>query len=646
MIYSLKTPFVVASLGVSVWMMASIENGSSQRNSFHGKKPVLNAHQVRSLGFQSNALFSAAGICYNCHGYDANQSSSVDAAGNDINVIDAWAGTMMANSARDPFWRAKVSHEVDVNPAHQSALEGTCTKCHAPLGKFNAMHLGTPYGMTELAADSVGLDGVSCGACHQQKDTLMGKRFSGELYYDTLKNVYGPFTNPMGPMAGNIGYTPVYSPHINHAGLCGGCHTLITQATDLSGNLTGTSFVEQATYHEWLNSNFNNETFPTTGITCQGCHIPRTNDQVRLSTGPPFGLYRSPFGKHELVGANIFMLRLLKNNRTLLNIYSTAVQLDSSILRTQRMLQQQTLDLNLALSNRTADTAFYSLTLHNKAGHKFPSGYPSRRAYVEFVVRDEMGDTLFKSGIRSNNELVGQDPVFEPHYNFIRDENEVQIYEMVMSDINGDPTSILERGYQASKDNRLAPEGFTDAHIAYDTCKIVGNATLDSDFNRNGATQGTGSDILHYNIPLNGYSGLLNVSARVYYESVPGRFVQEMFSHSTPEIDLFETLFNSADRSPILVAEALLQEGFTNVEENNLPDLIIYPNPSADGLFRFSSSTISISTIEVFDLSGRMIASYQPNGPTQQFQISTSPGIYLVRICTPSGNCIRKVEVR
>ena len=38
---------------------------------------------------------------------------------------------MMANSARDPFWRAKVSHEILVNPAHSVGLQDKCTSCHA-----------------------------------------------------------------------------------------------------------------------------------------------------------------------------------------------------------------------------------------------------------------------------------------------------------------------------------------------------------------------------------------------------------------------------------------------------------------------------------------------------------------------------------
>jgi hypothetical protein len=41
--------------------------------------------------------------------------------GRDVNVVNDWRSSLMANSARDPFFRAKLDHEVLVNPAHSEA---------------------------------------------------------------------------------------------------------------------------------------------------------------------------------------------------------------------------------------------------------------------------------------------------------------------------------------------------------------------------------------------------------------------------------------------------------------------------------------------------------------------------------------------
>ena len=85
-----------------------------------------------------------------------------------------------------------------------------------------------------------------------------GYTYSGIISYDTAPHVeYGPFTMPsVGPMQLYEGFTPVYSPHMDQAKVCSSCHTLVTQSVDLAGTFTGGFFVEQATYHEYINSDF------------------------------------------------------------------------------------------------------------------------------------------------------------------------------------------------------------------------------------------------------------------------------------------------------------------------------------------------------------------------------------------------------
>ena len=92
---------------------------------------------------------------------------------------------MMANSAKDPFWRAKVSHETAVNPEHTEELEDKCTSCHAPLGHYGVRfdEGATHFSMAELLEDSLALDGVSCNACHAQSAVNIGNQFSGLLNF-------------------------------------------------------------------------------------------------------------------------------------------------------------------------------------------------------------------------------------------------------------------------------------------------------------------------------------------------------------------------------------------------------------------------------------------------------------------------------
>jgi hypothetical protein len=85
------------------------------------------------------------------------------------------------------------------------------------------------------------------------------------------------------------------------------------------------------------------------------------------------------------------MLNLLKHNITALELTANEVQFDSTIARTERMLQQQSILLETTVMDRTTETATIDVKLTNLAGHKFPSGYPARRAFIELHVQDENG---------------------------------------------------------------------------------------------------------------------------------------------------------------------------------------------------------------------------------------------------------------
>lgn len=639
-----RLPLLLAFLGI-IALMADVPEWKAHARTFHTPAETARlTEMLATLPVDTNTYFAASGKCGGCHGHDPAGVAFITASGRDVNITDGWAGTMMANSAKDPLWRAKVSHEILVNPGAQQDVENTCTRCHAPTGRFEAEYTGhLPYSIDSMKVDSIAMDGVNCSACHQQQDTLFGRNFTGNLHY-MKKHVYGPYTNPFaGPMEFFIGFTPSYSPHINNAALCGGCHTLITETHDLAGNATGHSFVEQATYHEWLNSVFS-DTMSGQDRTCQSCHIPRTTEPVDIATNYPFLQSRTPFGEHHLVGGNAFMLKLLRGNMATVGATCEPYHYDTTIARTTRQLRDSTLDAQLTEASRSVDTVFYDLALTNKCGHKFPSGYPARRAYVEFVVMDAIGDTLFKSGmLDANHEIINHDPIFEPHYNVINNEQDVQIYQSVMADVNGNLTTMLLRADTMLKDNRIPPKGFTNMHFAYDTCRVYGTALNDPDFNRSGSTQGTGADTVHYHIPLNGYTGQLNVTARVYYQSVPGRFLNEMFASSTAEIDTFRNMYNSADHTPMLVAEVLMGSLVTGTSIKDMPQLQITPNPTSDGrLFILHHENYDIRSISVYDLNGKLVSKLRQTDLDGSILLPRK-GVYIVSVETPKKRYAQRI---
>ncbi|WP_020537025.1 hypothetical protein [Lewinella cohaerens] len=546
---------LIGSLFVLVTLFFSLDSQASRdANTFHSTEEfAFFTTLTDSLPRGYNGLFAGSGECVQCHGFDTAMIASLDPQGNDINLVDDWRATMMANSAKDPFWRAKVSHEVLLHPQYMEAIETKCTTCHAPLGHFAAFHQGAEsYTIDEMVNDSIALDGVSCLACHQQSEENLGNGHSGELVFETERLAFGPFISPLSsPMLEASQYEPVYSPHISDAGVCAGCHTLITETIDLEGNFTGGTYVEQATYHEWLNSNY-----AVDNVSCQSCHMPTLQKgQFYLAAGFET-VPRDKFSLHELAGANVNMLKLMKDNAAELQISATPQDFDAVITATENMLRFRTMEVALTDLDRTADTAFVALRLTNMAGHKFPSGYPSRRAFVSLVVRTAEGDTLFHSGeYDANYELTGHDASYEPHYATIRSADQVQIYEQVLGDVNNQKTTVLLRAASALKDNRIPPKGFTQSHAVYDTTRISGEALFDTDFNVNELGEGSGSDVVYYHIPTLGYLDELDITATVYYQSMPPKWMAEMFAESTPEIDLFVEMFNEAERTPSLVGE-------------------------------------------------------------------------------------------
>ncbi len=639
-----KKYVAVLLLTAGVLLAVQTDYGASEAYGFHSPEE-LKQFMVDSitLPIGDNPYFVGSGKCEGCHGFDNNGIASLDSLGNDINVVDDWRATMMANSAKDPFWRAKVSHEVLVNPALQQDIETKCTACHAPMGHFTAKFEGQEhYSIAEMMADSLALDGVSCVTCHQISNEQLGDLNSGNILFN-LEEMYGPYFDVFeGPMTEFVGIEPVFAEHILDAGLCAPCHSLLTNTVDLEGNETGDLFVEQATYHEWLNSKYSTEF-----VSCQSCHMPRLQDSVVISSNYINLEAQYGYGLHELVGANTFMLNLMKDNIEELGITATEENFDATIEATMEMLQQKSIEIDLTPIALYSDTAKFALSILNKAGHKFPSGYPSRRAFVEFVVLDVELDTLFKSGaLQSDYEVEGHDAHFEPHHKIITQTDQVQIYEFVLGDVEGNFTTLLERAAIALKDNRLPPIGFSINHEVYDTTQIVGAAYTDANFNWEDETEGSGKDVIYYHIPMNAYEGDISVSAKIYYQALPPKWMAEMFAESTPEIDLFRDMYDQTDQTPVLVKSEYLENlnvaSISNIQEHLLAASIkLYPNPSPDGQLTIDiPNSIGLLQIRLLSSDGRLIQSYDT---AEGIELPEANGIYLVEIITTEGKFVKKI---
>lgn len=503
-------------------------------------------------------IFQTSDRCIACH------SNLRDAAGEDVSIGWNWRATIMANSSRDPYWQAAVRREVVEHPNAQGAIEDECSICHMPMMHFEAAARGERGEVfanlargSDGAANPFAIDGVSCTVCHQVRPDNFGERssFNGGLALDTTtpmgeRAVFGP--NPVDAgrqtvMRSATAFEPNQADHLRRAELCATCHTLYTQALDEAGEPAG-RLPEQVPYLEWLNSRYRDSE------TCQSCHMPVVaDDQAAASV---LGEPRAHFSQHVFRGGNAFVLGLLNAHRAELGVAALPQELDAEIARTVAFLQTATARVTIESARRRGTSLAFDVAVENLSGHKFPTAYPSRRAWLHVKVSDARGATLFESGaLEPDGSIDGNDndadgSRFEPHYERIVRGDEVQIYEPILVDPKGRVTTDLLAAVTYVKDNRLLPHGFEKAAAPGDVA-VHGRASGDADF-------AGGGDLVAYAVDLpQDAAGPLRVDVALMFQPIGRRWAENMRPYEAAEMRRFVAYYDAAAKdSAYTVANA------------------------------------------------------------------------------------------
>jgi len=326
---------------------------------------------------------------------------------------------------------------------------------------------------------------------------------------------------------------------------------------------------------------------------------------------------RSPFVKHFFVGANVFMLKILRDNGAEIGVTATTEQFDSTIARTLYQLRNFTADISASYNWLSADELEIKVAVKNLVGHKFPSGYPSRLTWINFELLDNSNQVVFSSGgwDAATGEINGLDIPYETHYDIITDEEQVQIYQALMEDVDGNVTYTLLRGANYIKDNRLLPQGFTSNGPYYDSTRVEGLALQDPNFNGGPTAEGTGIDTITYKVSNLTGSDIYVVNVRMLYQSTTPRFIEDLFQYNTPEVNIFETYYATADKSPVFIDSLQLVVSVTEVE-NEINESIYsyklldaYPNPfNPSTIISYQIPKAGFVTLKVYDAIGNEVA--------------------------------------
>lgn len=480
--------------------------------------------------------------------------------GEDISIGLEWSASVMANAARDPYWQASVRRETMDHPAASADIQDECSTCHMPMQHlidrmdarktlvFQYLPLNKKHNGNLQAAD-----GVSCSVCHQIEATGLGtqRTFSGNVDVAAVKDrnhrpEYGPFlvdaAHQRIMQSSTAGFVPTQAAHVRDSALCGSCHTLYTTARDTDGKPIG-RLPEQMPYLEWLHSDYPSRD------TCQQCHMPPVAGAVRVASA--YGPDREGMHRHVFVGGNVLLESLLNEHRAELGTKAVASELDEALDRTRKFVTTQSATVAIEGLHGTARGVEFNVRVENKAGHKLPTAFPSRRAWLHVTVRDASGRVVFESGaLRPDGSIAGNDNdadkrQFEPHYSTITRPDQVEIYESILKDRQGRVTTGLIDAVGYLKDNRILPTGFDKATAEKDIA-VIGRAANDSNFTG-------GQSSTRYVVDVGSAKGPFHVEAELWYQPVGYRWAHNLDPYKAYEPQRFVGYFNADAQSESLV---------------------------------------------------------------------------------------------
>ncbi len=423
-------------------------------------------------------------------------------------IYSRWAGSMMANAARDPLFQACLAI------ANQDvAFSGDlCIRCHSPGGWLGGR--STPTDGSALTGDD--FEGVSCNFCHRMVDPVFKATVSpyrDKLLLDALASagllpkqsgnagyVVDPNDARRGPfndVAYNFhGVDIVYSPFHSESDQCATCHDVSNPAyvrqPDGSYTLNALGdehptlekadmFPLERTYSEWANSSYATIGVNAGGVfggnhstgvmrTCQDCHMPDTQAYGCIFDFEPYAFERPNVPAHDFNGGNAWMQEVLYN------LYPFELQpeyLVNSQDRAIYMLQ------NAATLEVTHEPCSIKVRIINETGHKLPTGYPEgRRMWINVEFLDDALNVLAERGkyASTSADLTSSNTkVYEAHLG-------PDAAIAVLAGLPEGPSFHFALNNKYYKDNRIPPRGFTNAAFAAAQAAPVAAAYADGQY--------------------------------------------------------------------------------------------------------------------------------------------------------------------
>jgi hypothetical protein len=408
--------------------------------------------------------------CRGCHGYDYDPDHFIEPA-------DTWAGTMMAQSARDPiFWAA-----LDVANHDEPGIGDFCLRCHAP-GAWLAGRSEPPGGSTD-GCGLIGMidnpyasdfDGVTCHLCHRMlvNDTpppgqLPSYLENAQLWLDDGNCGGAGEPCRRGPYAYAQGepeppHAHQYSPYHLGSDFCGSCHNLTSPVRNLvvNGVDQGIGFPMERTHKEWSQSDY--AVAGPDAATCQSCHMPEAQIQGSYACAFYSNDRTGNMPVHRFAGGNAWIPDVLRQEYFSLNL---DIELTAARDEAIDMLENKSADVEVTVPAQVpgGSTLAASVRVTNRTGHKLPTGYAEgRRMWLTVEASDGNGSKFWESGAYdAATGLLTQDASLKVYRAEQGVWNKNGTGTCDVKNGSGQPSFHFARNDCVNLDNRIPPLGFT-----------------------------------------------------------------------------------------------------------------------------------------------------------------------------------------
>ena len=478
-------------------------------------------------GLANGSLIETANGCKSCHGGFMTDDGKM------YMPWDTWAGSMMANAARDPLYLAAVSVAEQDKPGSGSF----CLRCHTPSAWVESRT--TPGNGSAL--NDTDKEGVQCAVCHRSidgslpptSDPMAPYIGNAQLYFDlaTDYTYYGPYDDSATSVH-NTAAAPFASG--DDSRMCGQCHQVSNPTENLydaSGKDTGKPFPLDTTYEEWQQSSFASG---ATAKSCQACHMPTTSGSYPVGSGA--GNRDNP-ARHDFVGGNDWGPALLKaafpGTRDAQYDYTRAAA--QANLKTAARLEIRT----LAAQGPAGRKVDLGVRVTNLTGHKFPTGYADgRRAWIEVAVVESSGAVDVQSGAY---DTAGDDLV---------EDEQLRVYESVQGR-DGAPEDHIVLHRQILRDSRIPPAGFHPTP----TTQIIGPIKFSDGA---GGIASYDDATFHVELP-NAVGADVTVRVRLVFQAMTAHHVTALAAANTTDDrgTQLMALWQQAKATPFTMAEAM-----------------------------------------------------------------------------------------